>query len=326
LSGGGNTISRFARSRVDRPQNWRDGGGIKSGLLTAALVALPVQAMPEEAVAQSLAAATMPVANVLAQCATIAEDRARLACYDAAAGRLAAPAAASQTDAPVSVSEASALADTPQPASAAAEDSPGRFRFALSFGYGVGDYAGRFKSLGGTVNSDSAIGSAGTTELAEGWFDRWPGRDWSVGLAYLQFRNRGRADLTLPNGFNILTNPITAQTQVDASARLGFIEAAWRPQSSGPLQPFIGGGIGGGYGRASGGGELESAFLGAHAGGSTASSGIPAVEGLFGADIPFYQHFYLTLGPRIIWATAHPFGHDQRYLDIILSAGLGFGS
>jgi hypothetical protein len=259
-------------------------------------------------------------------CRSIDDDRDRLACYDAAAAHASNAASVASHS----------LSSGPQPVASAEQlkalaldpaREPGRWRLAFSFGYGVGDYAGSFKIFGsGLVRSESALGSAGDTFIAEGWYDRWPGDDWSVGLSYIRFKNRGRAQAILPKGISVLTDPVFLSEEVDARAQLGFAEIAYRPQTTSPLRPFIGAGLGGGYGHATLSTDLSNAFIGPHPGSGRAASPIPALEAFMGADIPVLPHLYFTFGPRVVWATGHPFGLDQRYLNIILSAGLGLGS
>ena len=123
-------------------------------------------------------------------------------------------------------------------------------RVSIGGGVGLGDHSGRFKVAKGDLNIHSFLGSAGTALTAQAWLDGLLGQDWTAGVQWLHFHNKGKISLNLPN-LSIITDPVSAEAKTNVSADIGFLNIAYRPKTNRYLHPFIGVGMGGGYGEAS---------------------------------------------------------------------------
>ena len=201
--------------------------------------------------------------------------------------------------------------------------SPGpRFRIAGGYGFGVGDHTGSFKVLSGYLNLQSAVGSSGNLISGQFWIDHWLAENWTIGLEYLAIRNQGKANITLPKGLSILTDPVDATARVKVRADMGFLNLAYR-QASGSVHPVIGAGIGIGYGHASAGFDFSNAFLGSLADSAAAGKPIVGVQGFVGVDFDVGRYAYLSVIPRFIVVDGHPIGVDQRYMEFGVTGLLG---
>jgi len=80
---------------------------------------------------------------------------------------------------------------------------------------------------------------------------------------------------------SILTDPVEAGARVKLRADLGFLNVAYR-QAAGFVHPFIGAGIGIGYGHVSAGYDFNNAFLGSLSQVVAAGAPIPGVQGFTG--------------------------------------------
>jgi len=210
---------------------------------------------------------------------------------------------------------------------------PGRYRLEASFGYAQGNYDGRLKM--GTSDrpvgmvSDSAFGSDGRMIGVAAWRDRTILDDLSVGVEYLRFRNKSELTLSAPEGLALglvnLNDPITAPVMAKLRADLGLLNFAYRPALSGSWHPFVGAGIGVGYGSVSGSVELSSPLLTddlSHP--FSASSLIAGVQGFFGFSADLTDHLYAHMIGRMVLVTARPLGMHQQFQDMALGAGLGW--
>jgi len=207
-------------------------------------------------------------------------------------------------------------------AAAPAKASDLQFRLAGGYGFGVGDHDGSFRVLSGTLKLQSAVGSSGDIASGQVWVDNWLIDNWTIGLEYIAIRNAGKAQIALPKGLSILTDPVDASARVKLRADMGFLNAAYR-QASGSVHALIGAGFGIGYGHASAGFDFYNAFLGGL--GDVAESGSPiaGIQLFSGVDIDLGPHAYLSVMPRVIIVDAHPIGIDQRYMDFGVTGLLG---
>jgi hypothetical protein len=298
-----------------------DPRALKSCLGALALVGW-LAATPAGAV-EPLAAAEV---GALAQCATIANDKQRLECYDALAARRAPPGRSLSVvegprQAPVQPVDADA---SPQPPTGpAAETAAPQIRVAGSFGFGVGDHNGSFHVQSGVLKLQSAAGSSGNLASGQIWVDRWLAEDWSIGLEYVALRNEGRLGVVLPKGVSILTDPAYATAQVKVRADFGFANIAYRA-ASGTVHPFIGAGIGIGYGHASAGFSFNNAFLGSLTQVVEAKKPVVGVQGFTGVAFDLGRQAYFEIMPRVILVNGHPIGVDQQYMDFGVSGVLGW--
>ena len=251
-------------------------------------------------------------------CSAVGDDRQRLACYDSLVARSPKP-----EHQPPAARVASAPAEAaPEPAAVAAATGPG-LRIAAGYGYGVGDHSGTFRVLSGDLKLQSAAGNSGDMVSGQLWIDNWIGENWTFGLEYVAFRNEGKLRVTLPKGLSILTDPVEAGARDKVSADLGFLNLAWR-QASGSVHPFIGGGLGIGYGHASAWYDFENAFLGKLSQDAAVGKPIAGVQGFLGVEFDLGDHGYLAVMPRVIVLDAHPIGIDQQFMDFGVDGVLGW--
>lgn len=267
-------------------------------------------------------------------CVAIRDDKARLACFDSSAPK---------TVEQVAHSVAPPTATVPQPARAKGAqpvstmpsqrdpDERGRrhvgYRFAVGYGYGIGGHAGGFDlSDDATLRSRSGFGSEGSALSAQMWVDGWIADGWSLGLEYLYMNNSGKIDLNMPNGMAPLTDPVLAHAHAALLGHFGFLNVAYVAEAGHRLRPYIGGGVGIGWGRAQYVAGAENAFAGYYYASDRVSSPVAAVQGLIGMDIKLTRTYYISPHGRVVWIPGHPFGLDQRYLDFVfgLTAGKRF--
>jgi hypothetical protein len=250
----------------------------------------------------------------LAGCAEIAEDLARLRCYDGLARPHPSPSAIQTL--PV---------DAPAPPAPRPRAAPVGLRLDGGWGASVGDYVGTLSLPShGALKIDSQTGGAGGGVLAEAWLDGWPSRDLSIGMEYIRIDNRGALDLALPAGLSILTDPVDANLSLRVAADVGMLNLAYRPRGFGWLRPVIGVGVGGGSGYASYSYLLSNAFLGQALGGSRSRSPFPMVQAFAGVDAELPRHVYLSLTGRLMTVNGHPIGLNQSYTDLVIGTTLGY--
>jgi hypothetical protein len=265
-------------------------------------------------------------------CTTITDDRRRLQCFDMAVAH----AAKSERSSNITITKLSRFelasgVDAAVPPLVAApileapmSEAPGpRMRFAVGYGFGVGDHTGSFRVLSGAINLQSAVGNSGDLVSGQLWIDRWLGENWTVGLEYLAIRNEGKATLTLPRGLSILTDPVNGGARVKLRADLGFLNVAYRP-AAGWVHPFIGGGFGVGYGHGSAWYDLENAFIGSFAGVAAVGKPIAGIQGFAGVEFDLPYNAYLAVMPRVVILDGHPIGVEQRYLDFGVTGLMGW--
>ncbi|MBF0159567.1 MAG: hypothetical protein HQL58_08570 [Magnetococcales bacterium] len=202
------------------------------------------------------------------------------------------------------------------------EDRP--WRLELGVGYGHGRHDGRFDLGGGQLQLRSFIGGAGYTARVAGWHDGlWGHANLSVGLEYLHLSNRSRADLVLPNGLDIVTDPVTGQANLSAQADLLLANLVWRDRSDARLHPFLGGGLGAGYGRAELNYHLNNDVFGSVRDQQRTASIIPALQGLGGVTIDLNDRLSLLLQTRLLYVPGKLF-IDHHYLNLSLEGGIGY--
>lgn len=269
-------------------------------------------------------AGTANVAGLLARCAGIADPGHRLACYDLLAGQFRAMVSTSVE--PVGAGVASTPA--PVPPVALAPPRPARpsgdWRIDVGYTYGIGNHSGRFKLDHGSLDLRSMTGGSGGGLMVDVWRDGFPWPNTSMGLEYLSVRNLAKANMVLPYGVSILTDPVDGKLLLGVRADLGFLNFAFRPQTSGRMVPVIGGGLGIGYGRAFMNYSLSNDFFGSVSGTSRAGSFSAGLQAFAGVDVNLYRGFYFSLVPRVLYVTLHPVGKDQRYTDVLLNGMLGY--
>ena len=263
------------------------------------------------------------------KCTVIRDEHARLACFDASV----------PSDADNAVSHASPSRDTMTPSSSASAQSvasPAQpqpepqldartvtYRVAAGYGSGIGGHAGSFEVSGGTLHTQAGFGSEGDTFLLQLWVDDWIAEDWSSGFEYMYVNNVGKLDLFLPNGASVLTDPITAHAYADVHGHFGFVNFAYRPQATSVLRPYIGLGLGAGWGSAHTDLAAQNAFVGYYHYESKGSSVVGAMQGFLGIDARLYESSYVSVFGKAIWVPGHPFRVDQRYVDFVFGAAIG---
>jgi hypothetical protein len=82
-----------------------------------------------------------------------------------------------------------------------------------------------------------------------------------------------------------------------------FLNLAYR-QAAGTVHPFIGAGIGIGYGHVSVGYDFRNAFLGSLSQMEAVGSPIAAVQGFTGVEFDLGRHAYLAVMPGSSWWAA----------------------
>jgi hypothetical protein len=263
------------------------------------------------------------------KCIVMRDDRARLACFDASVPddadapdmrpRLSANTAAPSfsASAPPAVTPAPSLSETP------VESRAITYRVAVGYGLGIGGHAGSFDVEHGILHSQAGFGSEGDTLSLQGWADNWIADDWSVGFEYLYLNNFSKLDLDLPKGASILTDPITADARADLHGHLGFANIAYRPEEGSSLRPYIGMGLGVGWGSASTDINAQNAFAGSYHYESRAASMFGALQGFLGVDVPLYGNWYASPFGKAVWIPGHPLRVDHRYLDFVFGGAIG---
>lgn len=255
------------------------------------------------------------VAAQVRDCRAMADDAVRLRCYDAVA--------AGRGEDIVSLRPSEGQAPAPP-----GEDdaSPARHGLRIDVGYSaaLGNYTGSSKVSGGTLTSKSATGGLGGGMLAEAWLDHWPAKDLSVGLEYMQINNRGELNADLPRGVSILTDPVYAHLGLALRTDTAFFNLAYRPHTSGRVRPILGAGLGVGYGTAVENNLISNAFIGADGNESRTHFPFAGLQAFAGVEANLTDRIYLSMIPRVFAVSAHPIGKNQRYLDFVLGANLGY--
>lgn len=196
-------------------------------------------------------------------------------------------------------------------------------RLGVAGGYSVGDHSGAFSIWNGTLDLHSLTGGSGSVLAANAWWDGALSPDLSLGLEYLHIRNQGKGTLTLPHGVSVLTDPTEGHIKLAASADLAFFDVVYRPVLRKEIAPFLGGGIGVGYGSARADLGIDNPFIGGVGSRSSTGSAIGATQGLMGIDYYLSDKLYLSLLPRVIFLSGHPVGLSHRYVDTMITGGLG---
>ena len=260
-------------------------------------------------------------------CTAIRDDRARLACFDASvpsdppAGH-----AAAAWDATNAMPPIASAASAPAVATARSEphQKPVGYRITLGYGLGIGSHAGSFLVDHGTLTSTAGIGSDGDTVTAQFWIDHWIGRDWSLGAEYMYLNTMGKLILDLPKGVEVLTDPVHAHTTINAHGHLGFVNIAYRPDTTAVLQPYVGTGLGVGWGSVNCDLGADNAFVGTYDYTQRSATVFGAIQGFMGMDLSLGRTYYASAFGKAVWMPGHPFFKiHQRYLDFVLGGGIG---
>ncbi|MBF0612111.1 MAG: hypothetical protein G8345_13170 [Magnetococcales bacterium] len=198
--------------------------------------------------------------------------------------------------------------------------SPWRIEAAL--GYGQGRHDGTFEIADSPLHLSSALGGAGMTRRLS-LYAPANSKGWGWGVDYLLLHNTVGAKLNMPNGVSILTDPVLANAHASAKAEMVFFDVIKSFPTGNGLEPYLGAGLGIGWGRASLDYTLQSAVISPIRENHTTSSWIPAVQALGGVRWDGWQDLYLTLGGRMIYFTGKPFNVDHSYLNLSLEGGVG---
>ena len=268
-------------------------------------------------------------ADEISNCTGIASHVARLQCFDAAIPRCLAlgnpDKRLSCFDTVTTIHAVAAVPEamrTARPERNAAESGSG-IRISAGGGVNVGDHAGRFKALHGDLNLHSFLGSSGSALSAQLWWDGAFAKNWTVGAQWLKIRSAGKAALNLPylDVSGIRISPVSLDAQARISADLAFLNIAYRPAHYVSVHPFIGVGVGGGFGRASF--DYNYDLFGTGGSSTRVSSAVGAVQAFMGLDFDITRSIYLSLSPGAVLVSGHPVGLNQRYLDLSMLATLG---
>lgn len=263
------------------------------------------------------------------KCVALRDNRARLACFDTSVPGEAddsymLPRWPANTMArSYSASAPSAVSPPRTRSNALAHARSVTYRVAAGYGLGIGGHAGSFKVEHGILHTDSGFGSEGDTLSIQGWADNWIARDWSVGLEYLYLNNSGKLYGFWPKGISILTDPVTANARADLHGHMGFANIAYRPKENSWLRPYIGAGLGIGWGSASTDMAAENAFAGNYYYKSKANFPFGSIQGFVGMDIAFLREYYISPFGKVLWISGHPFHCDHRYFDFVFGVAIG---
>ncbi len=198
-------------------------------------------------------------------------------------------------------------------------------RLSAGGGYGVGSNSGTYDVDHGTLDLESVTGGSGPVLTANLWADHVLLSDLSVGVEFLRLVNGATAALNLPRGISILTDPSGGQAKLSASADMGFLDLAYRPDLNDPrFAFFVGGGFGGGVGKASATLELYNPVLGDFAQQASVRSAIGGLHGLLGIDFYLSKSFFISLSPQVLYLTGHPIGIHQSYVDMMVTSSVGY--
>lgn len=200
-----------------------------------------------------------------------------------------------------------------------------KLRAAVGAGYGVGSNNGSYKVDHGTLDLESVTGGSGPVLSANLWLDRVLTPNFSVGIEFLRLMNTATANLDLPKGISILTDPTSGRARLSASADMAFIDLAFRRELSDPRMAFyIGGGVGGGSGKASAGFQVYNPATGSFSQQSSVNSAVGGAHGLLGVDFYLTKSIFISVSPQLLYMTGHPIGVRQSYLDMMVTSSVGF--
>jgi len=198
-------------------------------------------------------------------------------------------------------------------------------RLSAGGGYGLGSNSGTYDVDHGTLDLQSVTGGSGPVVTANLWADHIVFSDLSVGVEFLRLVNGATAALDLPHGISILTDPSGGQARLSASAEMGFLDVAFRPDLTDPrFAFFVGGGIGGGVGKASATLELYNPVLGEFGQHASVNSAIGGLHGLLGIDFYVTRSLFISVSPQLLYLTGHPVGVHQSYIDMMVTSSVGY--
>ncbi|MGE5548430.1 MAG: hypothetical protein ACM33T_16110 [Solirubrobacterales bacterium] len=258
-----------------------------------------------------------------ARCLGLGTDQARLACFAAASPGTATPPPPSPpppTQAPEARRSPDATQPPPAPASAPAP-SPAlsNWRFELGAEYAQGAYDGTFRFSSGSVRTRSVFGGTGGIAHAAVWRDRALGERWSLGGEYLHMQSKARADVSMPNGVSLYLSPLSGLGDVRLTTDMGFLDVAYRPRNGDTLRPYVGMGLGAGYGTLKATYGTNTDMIA-----TRNSSIIGGLQAFGGVEIALTDHLYLSPQARLLYFTARPVGADHEYVDLGVGAALGW--
>jgi hypothetical protein len=193
----------------------------------------------------------------------------------------------------------------------------------LGYGFGVGDHTGTFPISNGSVALKSAVGGSGGMASGQLWIDRLVGENWSIGLEYAAFRNQGKVDVVLPHGLSILSDPVLAGAGAKVRADFAFPNLEYRTDS-GWVHPYVGGGLGIGYGHASAGYYFQNPFLGDAARVVEVGKPIAGPQLFAGVECGLTRGLYVAVMPKVIVLDGHPIGLNQQYLEFGVNGLVGW--
>ena len=197
-------------------------------------------------------------------------------------------------------------------------------RLELGGGYGVGSNSGVYDVNHGSLDLQSVTGGSGPVLTAGLWLDHVMTPRLSVGVDFLRLMNKATATLDLPKGISILTDPTTGRAKLSATADMAFLDVAYRPVFTDPAVAFyVGGGIGGGTGKAGASFEIFNPATGGFSQQAAVNSPIGGAHGLMGVDFYLTKSMFISLSPQILYITGHPVGVHQSYLDMIFTSSIG---
>jgi len=283
-----------------------------AGLVTALLAGGPARAGTTDY------ASLRDLADGFEHCGEVGDSSERLACYDGLKRR------------PRAATEIVTLADPPsRDVGDAAQRTRDRRpvrppRIEAGYNGASGSYAGSSKTSGGILEANSMAGGLGGGLAAKIWLDDWPRQSLSFGVEYLEIANRGTLTAHLPKGISILTDPVYAHMGAAVRADVGFVNIAYYPVNTGRVRTAVGAGLGLGYGSAVTDDVVENDFIGISSGLSKSGAPIAGLQSFVDVDYYVTDRLYLSLGPKVFWVTAHPIGINQRYLDFIVGADIGY--
>ncbi len=174
----------------------------------------------------------------LQDCAAIAADPTRLACYDALAGR---PHVAARG--------AAAVPASPSPSSVPAEaPAPRRHRVEVTGGYGIGSHSGEIDLAEAEGISRGVLGGRGFEAGIGYWRERVWGSQLSLGVEYVYTRDTSSYKAVASGGIGNLTNPVHGKAEAVLNAHTLFLNVGYMPPPDEGFAPFAAAGLGLGVG------------------------------------------------------------------------------
>ena len=254
----------------------------------------------------------------LVDCAQLITPDQRLECYDTLAIGFTRQSRTVRADIGTRETTVSKLPAADRPRTEPAR----RLRVQFAVGYGQGRQDGTFKLNinGNRIEADvnSLLGGSGYNLNVAVWLDSVLFDQFAFGIEYLRLKRSSKATFIAPDGIEIFVEPISGVAQLELAAHIFFINVAWFPHRSPRAQPFVGLGLGGGFGTFEFDGNTGSPLF--TAAGSDQSKFEFGVGQIFaGVDYDITDRFYLNLTTRIAGGA----GTTQQYIDLSVQLGTG---